>query len=293
MTAFAVDPPVMTLEQAQHLYDRPAIIQPVAPGNGDDKAGSAPANVAQKARAQALLDAALGVGIKAGLAWQLRNVRNSIDGLVRDLDLLYNFQPLMIHQRVVPPVITEARNLYNQDDAYTVRLSGAYYKIERQAAFASVAPNWRTYLSFPRASTDSNHVLSLLLPANSAERAAWELAVQDGWDQGVAEANLMLTRAMDRLNRDFSGMSRFHRFVLDGKISLPAIAREDIPVTQNGASMAVDETLLRITTLPQFDALLANWQGVVISNVSPTRADSPGSPPPAAGTESRSAQAKP
>ncbi|MDB6014785.1 MAG: hypothetical protein JWL65_7035 [Gammaproteobacteria bacterium] len=287
MAGLVVDPPVMTLEQAQHLYERPAIIQPAAPDNG-----SAPPNVAQKARAQALLDTALGVGIKAGLAWQLRNVGMALNGFVRDLDLLYNFQQLMIHQRVMPPVITEARNLYNQDDDYTVRLSGAYYKIERQAAFSSVAPNWRAYLSFPPASTDGDHVLSMLLPANSSERTAWELGVKDGWDQGVAEANLMLTRGMDRLNRDFSGMTRFHRFVLDGKISLPAIAREDIPVTQNGASMAVDETLLRITTLPQFDAHLAKWQGVLISNASPTRVDSPGQPP-TPGTDPRSAQAKP
>lgn len=291
MASLIVDPPVMTLQQAQHLYERPAIIQPAAAGDGY-KSASAPPNVAQKARAQALLDTALGVGVKAGLAWQLRNVRMALDGLVRDLDLLYNFQPLMIHQRVVPPVITEARNLYNQDGDYTVRLSGAYYKIERQAAFASVAPNWRGYLNFPPASTDGDHLLSMLLPANPAERSAWEVAVKDGWVQGVAEANLMLTRGMDRLNRDFSGMSRFHRFVLDGKITLPAIAREDIAVTQSGASMAVDETLLRITTLPQFDARLAKWQGTVISNASSTRVDSPG-PPPQAGTDARSAQAKP
>jgi defect-in-organelle-trafficking protein DotC len=294
MAALVIDPPVMTLEHAQHLYERPAIIQPTAPGKTADPSTqlSATPNMAQKARAQALLDTALGVGVKAGLAWQLHNVRIAINGVARDLDLLYNFQPLMIHQRVVPPVISEARNLYNQDDDYTVRLSGAYYKIERQATFASVAPSWRAYLSFPLATPNDDRVLSMLLPANSAERAAWELAIKDGWDQGVAEANLMLTRGMDRLNRDFNGMSRFHRFVLDGKISLPAIAREDIPVTQSGASMAVDETLLRITTLPQFDAHLAKWQGTVISNASPARANSP-APPPALDTDARSAQAKP
>jgi defect-in-organelle-trafficking protein DotC len=291
MTGWVVDPPLMTLEQAEHLYKRPAIIQPAAAGDGEQSA-AAPSNLAQKARAQALLDTALGVGIKAGLAWQLRNVRIAIDGLARDLDLLYNFQPLMIHQRVVPPVITETRNLYNQNDDNTVRLSGAYYKIERQAAFASVAPSWRTYLSFPPASTDGDPMLSMLLPANPAERTAWEMAVKDGWDQGVAEANLMLTRGMDRLNRDFSGMSRFHRFVLDGKITLPAVAREDIPVTQSGVSMAVDETLLRITTLPQFEAHLAKWQGTLISNASSTRTASPG-PPPATGVDTRSSQAPP
>ena len=76
----------------------------------------------------------------------------------------------------------------------------------------------------------------------------------------------MLSQAMDRLNRDFSGMGRFHRFVVEGKVSLPAIATEDIPVSRNGSTMAVDETLLRITTLPEFNSKMGSWQGVVISN---------------------------
>lgn len=268
----AADMP-MTLDEAQRLFDRPAIVQRVS--SGVDAAtpavsgGAAPVatqrNEAQKARAQALLDNGLSVGLKAGLAWQLRNINAAVATTSRDLDFIYDFNPLMIHQRVVPPVVTEARNLYNQDGDYTVRLSGAFYKIERQARFASLPPNWREYLTFPKLVVDRSSLLATLAPASEAEAEVWRRAVSSGWNQGVEQANLMLTQAMDRLNRDYAGMARFHRFVIEGKLSLPAIASEDIPVTQKGATMAVDETLLRLTTLPEFNGKMVTWRSVVIS----------------------------
>jgi defect-in-organelle-trafficking protein DotC len=198
------------------------------------------------------------------MTWQLRNINAVITSMSRDLDQVYNFGALMINQRVVPAVITESRNLYNQDGDYAVRLSGAFYKIERQARLSSVPPNWREYLNFPKgASADQSEIL--MVRADN-ERLVWQEGVKNGWSQGVEQANLMLTQAMDRLNRDFSGMGRFHRFVIEGKVSLPAIATEDIPVSRNGATMAVDETLLRITTLPEFNSKMSAWQGIVISN---------------------------
>lgn len=266
----AADLPPMTLDEAQRLYDRPAVVRPASP-NADasavDAANPAKAarNEAQKARAQAIVDTGLSVGLKAGLAWQLHNIEVAVGKVSRDLESIYDFNPLMIQQRVVPPVITEARNLYNQDGDYAVRLSGAFYKIERQARFSSVSPNWREYLDFPKATVDRDGLMSMLMPATDDERNVWRVAVKNGWDQGVEQANIMLTQAMDRLNRDFSGMSRFHRFVVTGKITMPAIASEDIPVSRGGATLAVDETLLRITALPEFNSKMEAWEGVVLS----------------------------
>jgi defect-in-organelle-trafficking protein DotC len=268
----------MSLDDAQRLFERPAYVSsapPSGPGSSSTASVTAGAenaavqsakNEAQRARAQAVYDTALSVGIKTGLAFQLHNVEDAVHVEARDLDLVYNFTGLMIRQRVVPPVITEARNLYNQDGDYAVRLSGAYYRIERQARFASVAPNWREYLTFPRMSVEKSSLLTLLAPKTEEEREVWRQAVKSGWDQGVEQANLMLTQAMDRLNRDFNGMSRFHSFVVAGKVSMPVIAGEDIPITKTGGSMAVDETLLRLTALPDFNSHPDTWQGLVTSS---------------------------
>jgi defect-in-organelle-trafficking protein DotC len=269
----AADLPPLTLDEAQRLFDRPALAQPSGDASRVRDLSSLrvdqAANEAQKARAQALVDTALSLGIKAGLAWQLKNIDRVVVSSARELDSIYDFSALMFRDRVVPPVITEARNLYNQDGDYAVRLSGALYKIERQARFSSVPPNWREYLSFPAAPLDRTALASMFGPASDQELVVWKRAVSDGWRQGVEQANLMLGQAFDRLNRDFSGMSRFHRFVLEGKVSVPAIAAEDVAITQTGASMSVDETLLRITTLPAFNGKLLSWQGVVISEPAP------------------------
>jgi defect-in-organelle-trafficking protein DotC len=142
-----------------------------------------------------------------------------------------------------------------------------FTKLNDNRVSPSVSPNWREYLTFPKAVVDSS--LVTMKPTTEEESVVWRIAVKNGWDQGVEQANIMLTQAMDRMNRDYGGMTRFHRFVIMGKVSMPAIASEDIPISQNGATMAVDETLLRITTLPEFNGKLDQWQSVVISTPKP------------------------
>ncbi|WP_232338389.1 type IV secretory system conjugative DNA transfer family protein [Bordetella flabilis] len=258
----------MSLEQAQRLYEGSAYVEVVDQSRGGSAATAAALmaqqNDAQRARSQALLDTALGIGVKAGIAWQLDKIRRDVKANERKLDTIYDFGNLMIQGRVVPPVIVQATDLYNQDGDLTLRLSGAYYKIESQAKFASVAPSWRGYLSFPTAGTLPSS-FNMIKPATSAEKSLWEQGVADGWRQGIEQADIMLEHSMDRLNRDFIGMLRFHEFVLQGKITMPLIASESIPVTNNGSTMAVDETLLRITALSEFDGDMKKWTGLTPS----------------------------
>ena len=264
----AMDMPPMSMEQAQRLYEGPAYVQVVgASRNQSSEAAAvlmAQQNEAQRARSQALLETALGVGVKAGIAWQLDKIRGDVKSKERALDTIYDFGNLMIQGRVVPPVIIQATDLYNQDGDLALRLSGAYYKIEAQARFSSVAPSWRSYLSFP-ASHGVQSSYGMIRPSNSDEKSLWEQAVADGWGQGVDQANIMFEHSLDRLNRDFTGMLRFHEFVQQGKITMPVIASESIPVTNDGSTMTVDETLLRITTLPQFLGDMNNWLGLTPS----------------------------
>jgi defect-in-organelle-trafficking protein DotC len=260
----AVSAEPMTLDEAQHFYNQSDRVTESA----DDAAGATEAiksqkNVAAQARAQAIFDTALGVGVKGGLAWQLENIRRAVDKRHRQFDTLYDFSRLLIQDRVVPAVISEARDLYNQDGDRTLRLSGAHYKIEASPRFSSTAPSWRDYLTFPASKLTRETLMGALMPRNKEEETVWRHAVADGWKQGVEQANLMLRAGLDRLNRDFTGMIRFHTFVVEGKISMPAIASERIPVTKDGSSMSVDETLLRITTMPEFDARMAKWNAII------------------------------
>lgn len=277
MDAAPVDAPI-SLEALESLHDRHGGYVAPAPSSAKDAATlnellKAGKNSGAAARTQAIRDTALSLGVKGGIVWQLDNIRVIINRRARDLDTIYDFGHLMIQDRVVPPVISEARDLYNQDGDLALRLSGAYYKIESQAKFSSVAPNWRQYLTFPRLRIEYSILTHTLKPRNDDERRLWRLAVADGWRQGVEQANLMLKNGMDRMNRDFTGMLRFHSFVLQGRIRMPAVASEQIAVTHRGETMAVDETLLRITDLSDFVTDTRNWTGVITQSplASPTR----------------------
>jgi len=271
-----MDMPVMTLQQAQSIYEKPAYVV-VTTKNGQAEtsqqiidAQQGRINEAQAARLQAIRDAGLGVGLRNGLAWQLNNIEAVIRKNERVLDTIYDFSPMMIHDRVVPPVISEARDLYNQSGAYSLRLSGAHYRIESQARFSSSPPVWREYLSFAKADSASNRLNSLLAPKNSLEVDLWKTAVTDGWRQGIEQSNLILTSALDRLNRDYQGMLLFHTFVMQGKITLPAIASESIAITKEGSTLSVDETLLRITTLSDFNIKMSDWKAGIKGAANPS-----------------------
>jgi len=244
----------MNLEQVQAYYERPAIVRSA------DDSGSSAASV----KIEALKEAALGIGVKAGLRKQLHHINGVVEAKQRELDTIYDFGNLMIKDRVVPAVITEARDLYNQDGAYALRLSGAYYKIEQQPRFSSVPPNWRDYLFFGKGDSEDEPVFGNMRPKTDYERQVWREYIARGWTQGVDQANVMLQYGLDRLNRDLLGMIRFHTFVLQNKITMPAIASQSWAYSsQHTDSIAVDETLLRITTLPEFNSAMDKWRASV------------------------------
>lgn len=244
----------MSLEQLQAQYDRPAMVR-----SADDSSSSV--------KIEALKEAALGIGVKGGLRKQLAHINGVIEKKSRELDTIYDFGNLMIRDRVVPAVITEARDLYNQDGAYALRLSGASYKIDQQPRFSSVPPNWRDYLWFGNADKDDDVSFGNMRPKTDYERQLWREYIGKGWQQGIDQANVMLQYGMDRLNRDLTGMIRFHTFVLQNKITMPAIATQTWAYSaQQNETIAVDETLLRITTLPEFNPAIDKWRASVKSS---------------------------
>ena len=147
-----VDAPI-TLESLERLHDRGGYVAP-APDTAQNSAElnellKARKNAAASTRTQAIRDTALSLGVKGGIVWQLDNIRLIINRRARDLDTVYDFAHLMIQERVVPPVISEARDLYNQDGDLALRLSGAYYRIESQAASRRLRRTGASTCRFP------------------------------------------------------------------------------------------------------------------------------------------------
>lgn len=211
--------------------------------------------LAGNVKMQAMHDYAKSVAIRAAMSSRFDGMEGIIAGHSRELDAIYNFEPLMIQQRVVPPVITEARDLYNQSGKLQIRLSKALFNIERQAYFSSTAPNWREYLKFPKEGNAYGkfaYVGGDMQPKNNAEGKIWADATAEGWELGSRQANVVLEQAMERLNRDYIGMIRFHTLVLEGKVTMPSVSSYNLYDSNNGSRLIVGEELLQIDILPTF-----------------------------------------
>lgn len=216
-------------------------------------------NVAYQARVKAITDSGKSIGIKSGINYRLYQFNQTIEKHERDLDLIYNFGKLMINGRIIPPVITEVRDVYSQDDDTSLKISGISYKIESQARISSVPPNWRSYLSFGQGETDFTAEASRL-SLKGDESAIYERAIKTGFQDGINQANKMIEYGFDKLNRDYTGMIRFNVLVFEGRVSMPILADANIPITQTGDSLTLDEKLLRITVLPTFNSNLNSWK---------------------------------
>jgi len=204
---------------------------------------------------QAMYNLAKTVAIRAAMDSRLDEMAAEVSTHSRQLDAIYNFSPLMIQKRVVPPVITEARSLYNQDGNLQIRLSDAIFNIEEQAYFSSTPPNWRSYLTFSNtgnAYEKLSYVSGDMKPSNKLEEEVWVDGTEEGWKLGMRQANVVLEQALNKLNRDYIGMVRFHQMVLQGKVSMPSISNYNLYDNNEGNRLILGEELLQIDVLPTF-----------------------------------------
>lgn len=215
---------------------------------------------AQNLRARSQREAALSLGAQAGLAWRGAQIRTALEGQALQLDQVYDFKRLLHDGHVLPPVITEARNGFRVDGQDAARSQRVSWTLAAPARLVSLAPTWRDYLLREDPPVDLNQVPDLLRPANGEERAAWQAAVREGWQQGVAQMDAIHQVQVAKLTRDFTGMVRFELLVAQGIVSAPRYAQGRIGVTQDGKTLYVDDRVLRITAPAAFQTQVEQWQ---------------------------------
>lgn len=228
------------------------VTQSVSPSTPVDEAG--------RLRREMLREIAMTHGARGGLARHTFEINKSLELNQHELDSIYNFQALIIDGGVVPPVIVEARNVYEKKAATTIRVVDHVYVLAEQAHFSLTPPTWRSYLI---------HSYDPLVGAKppvvqptAEELADWKRWVAEGWAQGVRQAEAILEANMNRLRRDFEGMVRYHTLLLQGVVSKPFVASANRGTTTDGRQMNVDETIYQITILPEFSANKEKWKPV-------------------------------
>ncbi|WP_092942401.1 type IV secretory system conjugative DNA transfer family protein [Paracidovorax wautersii] len=212
-------------------------------------------------RIKMVREAAMSAAMRSGLAKQSEAINKLLDTYGRLLDDAYDFPSLMLANNVVPPVIRKMENVTEQQGDM-LRYSSMQFQIVRQAAFATRAPTWRTYLPLP-IWNDLGRTHPSLKPANGEEEAAAKAGLEIGWNAGVEQANQMFYKGLTRLQNDWIGMNTYHALLKSGMVTQPIISRHDVAITGDASKMIVDESTYKIEAKPVFNPNLSQWLALI------------------------------
>lgn len=216
-----------------------------------------------KIRLDAIKEAALGYGVKGGLARRSYEINKILLDNRQMLDGMFRFSAWMMDKNVMPPVVTLVTDPIHLADPDTIRAADVTYKIERQATFVLSPPNWRDYL-VTNYKYQADAPAAVLYPKSDIEKKLWDKYVGDGWKIGVTQANEIYGHSLARLKRDFLGMATYKFLYEQGKIGKPYVSQANLGVTSDGNTMSVNDRVTRIILKPQFEANPNRWTPVMV-----------------------------
>ncbi len=212
-------------------------------------------------RLLALHQAALTVGAQGALAKRSQELNGLFKTQAAHLDQVFNFNLMMLSHNVLPPVLTEGDNTLNLQDPDTIRVADRTYSIVSQAHFVTVPPTWRDYLRMSYKKPDVPD--KTLLPKNAAEVAEWKVYVQKGWEEGTLQADNIFIDNLNRLTRDYTGMALYRALYNQKMISAPFVAKANLGITGGGDNLTINDSVLRITAVPQLNTEAKTWTPAV------------------------------
>lgn len=196
-----------------------------------------------------------GKGIRRGFIEEAARLRASIEGQAAGrLDVRYDFTRQMIGTHLVPPVIGEVRNVEQRDGDRVLYLTVGAYQIVRPARLVITPPNWRDYLYIETAEPQT--AISALAPDTPEEQKYFDEAYDSGVQKGIEEARQTFDDNLNRLERDYSGMERYHELERQGAVSLPVVKdqRRAVRVADGGQRAFVGEQVVTLRVTPRFKA---------------------------------------
>ena len=214
-------------------------------------------------RNEAIKDAAISYGARAGLAWRTYYIRREMDRRARSLDRIYDFRQLLIPAPsgllIEPPVISENVNsMIIETDGQQAAVSDRIYNIMNNAKIVSAARTWRTYLERNWGAVDPPP--DILRPRDEDERDLWVRMVRKGWKEGVKQADEIFEQDLNQLVSDFEGMIRYRMLLAQGMVSAPYALQVDRGVTGGGDQMRVGDRAVQITGKPSLMTGYNSWQ---------------------------------
>lgn len=216
-------------------------------------------------RFDAVRDTALALGSRAGMLARAEEINVSLRSREADLDRIYNFTTLFLREKVMPPVVVEARDSVTQDTDRMLRTADRIYRIDIPERLVTVVPTWRDYLYTGLIAAEPvGQPHAALLPRDENERAVWERGVEEGWSAGQRQADAVFDANMARLRRDYEGMLRYMLLLARGMITKPAVAASHSVVTGDSKEMKVNDTVYAITKSSGLVTKPESWSPTVV-----------------------------
>lgn len=248
-SAFAAEKAAVKPKALAEILDVPS-----QPRSDDENKG--------RIRSDAIREAALSYGMRAGLAYRTWEISKILDSQASALDANFPFRIVQIAgpgQTVLdPPVIAEAVDAIDlSKSAQSIAIADKVLKIIETARLTPVARSWRQYLDRDWETADLPPVV--LLPRDDKERDIWKETVTAGWNMGFDQANETLDVDRNRLTEDFVGMVRFHTLVAQHIVEKPFIDLVERGVTGGGQQLRIGDREVRITQPALLDKNIVRW----------------------------------
>ncbi len=214
-------------------------------------------------RFQLLQDAGRKLGFRGGLQQRGLEIAQGLDARDAALEKIFQFSSLISVDGVLPPVIVEASDVatFAPDQ---IRTADHVYRIVKEERFVSVPPTWRDYLLSGLVFKSKLDLPDIdARPKDDSEEAIWRDAVTAGWQEGVGQADAILSANFNRLTRDFTGMMLYSTLMQQGQIKRTKVAESVQTVSGNGNRMLVGDKLRRIVGKAALDNDARNWKPTI------------------------------
>lgn len=216
-------------------------------------------------RMEALREAAISYGARAGLAKRTSEIRASLETKSGTLERIYDFKRLLIPAPsgllMEPPIISEGDNAtIIEDGGQSAAVADKIFNINRNARIVSTPRTWRAYLEREWGKVASPP--DILKPQTSDEKREWVKYLTKGWEEGLAQADEIFQADLNKLVADYTGMIRYRKLLAQGVVSAPYALQVDRGVTGGGDEMRVGDRAVQITGPSMLRTEAYEWQPV-------------------------------
>lgn len=214
-------------------------------------------------RMDAIKQAALSYGARAGLAKRTSEIRKTLDHRAEVMDRIYNFRTLLIPAPsgllIEPPIISEGENaMLIEDGGQTAAVADRIFSINRNARIVSTPRDWRAYLEREWGTVDLPP--QVLFPRTNEEKQVWVDYLTRGWNEGTKQADEIFQADLNKLVADYTGMVRYRKLLSKNIVSAPYALQVDRGVTGGGDEMRVGDRAVKITGPSQLMTEAYEWQ---------------------------------